>query len=175
VSAKLQTVHVRVNDAATGQPTPCRVRFTDAEGRYYAPFGRLTEFATAPGEDVGGNLLLGDKAFAYIDGTCEIDLPSGQLFVEVHKGPEYEPLFRELNVSPGKLAVRLALKRWTNLNEEGWYSGDTRAHCLSSAAALLEGMAEDLAVTNVLAAHNAVQTQPSFPNILEFRGQRPAL
>ena len=53
----MHTVHVRVNDAATGKPTPCRVRFTDAEGRYYAPFGRLTEFATGRNEDVGGNVL----------------------------------------------------------------------------------------------------------------------
>ena len=46
VSHKLQTVHVRVNDA-TGQPTPVRVRFTDDDGVYYAPLGRLTDFALA--------------------------------------------------------------------------------------------------------------------------------
>ena len=63
-------VHIRVNDAATGQPTPCRVRFTDDDGRYYAPLGRLTEFTTGWGEDVGSNLRLGDKQFAYIDGSC---------------------------------------------------------------------------------------------------------
>ena len=45
MTAALQTVHVRVNDAGTGQPTPCRVRFTGPDGTYYAPFGRLTEFA----------------------------------------------------------------------------------------------------------------------------------
>ena len=37
----LHTVHVRVNDAATGQPTPVRIQFTDENGTYYAPFGRL--------------------------------------------------------------------------------------------------------------------------------------
>ena len=41
MSAKLQTVHVRVSDVATGQPTPCRVRFTDEGGVYHAPLGRL--------------------------------------------------------------------------------------------------------------------------------------
>src|SRR5206468_16490 len=68
---KLQTVHVRVNDAATGKPTPCRVRFTDAQGTYYAPFGRLTGFSTARGQDVGGNVQTAGKAFAYMDGSCE--------------------------------------------------------------------------------------------------------
>src|SRR5581483_9400265 len=81
----MHTVHVRVNDAATGKPTPCRIRFTDAEGRYYAPFGRLTEFATGRNQEVGGNVLLGMKPHAYIDGTCEIRLPAGVLHVEIHK------------------------------------------------------------------------------------------
>jgi hypothetical protein len=60
----MQTVHLRVNDAVTGQPTPCRIRLTNAAGEYFAPFGRLTEFATGRNQDVGGNLLLGDKAYA---------------------------------------------------------------------------------------------------------------
>src|SRR5687767_12303982 len=33
----LQTVHLRVNDAATGRPTPVRLRVTNAAGTYYAP------------------------------------------------------------------------------------------------------------------------------------------
>ena len=52
----MHTVHVRVNDVSTGKPTACRVRFTDTEGQYYAPLGRLTEFATQDNENVGGNL-----------------------------------------------------------------------------------------------------------------------
>src|SRR6266481_1695136 len=97
----LQQVHVRVNDAATGMPTPCRVRFTDAAGRYYAPYGRLTEFATEMGVDVGGNVLVGDEAFAYIDGSCEIVLPPGLLRVAISKGPEYKPIETTMTLNPG--------------------------------------------------------------------------
>ena len=61
--AGLHTVHVRVNDAGTGQPTPVRIRLTDAAGNYYPPLGRLAQFATGRGQDVGGNLLLGDKHY----------------------------------------------------------------------------------------------------------------
>ena len=32
MSTKYHTVHVRVNDAATGQPTPVRIRFTGPDG-----------------------------------------------------------------------------------------------------------------------------------------------
>lgn len=180
MNGPLQTVHVRVNDAATGQPTPARVRFADAEGNYLAPFGRLTSFATGKNQDVGGNLLLGRKAFAYIDGTCEIALPPGPIHVEIHKGPEYVPLEQDVTLAAGKLALRLPLQRWLDLRKEGWYSGDCRAHFLSPFAALLEGQAEDLAVVNLLAREYQVaaadgKTYPAISNLLAFTGQEPAL
>jgi hypothetical protein len=176
----MHTVHVRINDAATGQPTPVRVRFTDRVGRYYAPFGRLTEFATGSNQDVGGNLRLGSEAFAYIDGSFEINLPAGPIHVKVHKGPEYQPLQCETVLAQGKLALRYNIERSADLRKQGWYSGDTRAHFLSPHAALLEGMAEDLAVVNLLAAEcqfsgSRGETFPTIPNILAFSGQSPIL
>jgi hypothetical protein len=133
----LQTVHLRVNDAATGRPTPVRLRVTDTAGAYYAPFGRAAEFAHGVNEDVGGNLLLGRDRWSYIDGTCEIAVPSGELIIEAGKGPEYRPLCERVNLVAGKMALRLAIERWTDLRAEGWYSGDTRAHFLTPHAALL--------------------------------------
>ena len=202
MNAKLQTVHVRVNDAATGLPTPCRVRFTDGAGKYYAPLGRLTEFAKGFAQDVGGNLLLGQEQFAYIDGTCEVQLPPGQITVAVRKGPEFRPIQETIDLHTGKLALRFEINRWINLREQGWYSGDAYARFLSPHAALLESAAEDLAVVNLLAAEyeawnltpqwdaSAAQVEYSDPtvqveyrekqhkhisNVLAFSGQRPAL
>src|SRR5207245_3711782 len=117
--------------------------FTDAEGKYYAPFGRLAEFAKGLAQDVGGNLQLGQEKFAYIEGACEIRLPPGQITVWVSKGPEYIPLSETLELSPGKLALRFEISRWINLRQQGWYSGDVFARFLSPHAALLEGAAED--------------------------------
>ncbi len=176
----MHTVHVRVNDAATGKPTPCRVRFTDAEGRYYAPLGRLTEFATGRNQEVGGNVLIGMKPHAYIDGTCEIGLPVGPIHVEIDKGPEYTPLRLQANVGPGKLALRFTIERWTDRRADGWYSGDIRCHFLTPHAALLEAQAEDLAVVNLLAVECQApgpfgRTYPAVPNLLAFSGQRSAV
>ncbi|HZY90322.1 MAG TPA: CehA/McbA family metallohydrolase [Gemmataceae bacterium] len=172
----MHTVHLRVNDAATGKPTPACVRVLDAGGAYRAPFGRLAEFATGPGEDVGGNLLLGAERFAYIDGACEVRLPPGPVTVEVSKGPEYSPLRREVTLGPGQISLRLAVERWTDLRPEGWYAGDTRATELSPHAALVEGAAEGLAVVNLLARERPGQGgAPAVPNLLAFSGTRPAL
>jgi hypothetical protein len=176
----LHTVHVRVNDAGTGQPTPARIRLTNPEGDYFAPFGRLAEFATGRNQAVGGNVLLGMKPYAYIEGSCEVRLPAGPIRVEIHKGPEYKPLSLGTVLGIGKMALRFTLNRWMDLRQERWYSGDTRAHFLSPHAALLEAAAEDLAVVNVLAIECRVpgpydRDYPAIPNILEVSGQRPAL
>jgi hypothetical protein len=171
------TVHVRVNDAANNKPTPLRVRFLDDSGGEYAPFGRLTRFSEEQGVDVGGNVRLGAERFAYIDGACEIRLPAGNILVEGTKGPEYSPLSRRVTLGPGQISLRLGVERWIDLRQEGWYSGDTRAHALTPHAALLEAVAEDLAVVNLLAEETraAGERPVSLPNILAFSGTVPAL
>jgi hypothetical protein len=175
-----QTVHVRVNDAATGQPTPCRVRFTGADGTYYAPLGRLSDFATGRNQDVGGNVLLGTKQFAYIDGVCEIPLPAGRIAVEIVKGFEYQPVRQETNLAPGQLALRFTLDRAFDPQADGWFAGDTRVHYLPPHAALLEGAAENLAVVNLLVNECTVidsygKLHPALPNITAVSGQHPAV
>ncbi len=176
----MHTVHVRVNDAATKLPTPVRIHFRDADDNYLAPFGRLTEFATDLGVDVGGNVDYGNRKYAYIDGTCEIRLPSSPVTVEVHKGFEYKPLREVIRVGAAKLALRLGVERWIDLRSLGWYSGDTWAQFLTPHAALLEAGAEDLAVVNLLASETPVwgeggHQHPAVANILAFSGQQPAL
>jgi hypothetical protein len=172
----MQQVHLRINDAATGKPTPVRLRITDAEGRYYAPYGRLTEFATGVNQDVGGNVQLGAKKWAYIDGACEILLPPGKLHVEIAKGPEYKPIDEEVTLLAGKMSMRFTIERWCDMRSQGWYSGDTRVHFLTPDAALLEGQAEDLAVVNLLALETQVRDitgleRRAIPNVVSFSGQ----
>lgn len=176
---KPKTVHVRINDAATGTPTPVRVRFTDAAGNYHAPFGRLTHIPVVPAWGVGGNVLIGDEAWAYIDGACEIDLPPGDIRVQAVKGPEFKPVDQTIHFLPGRLSLRLPIERKLDLRAEGWFSGDADCRHLSPAATLLEAQAEDLAVVNLLAAKVAVHSEQAqahwLSNILAFSGQQPAM
>jgi hypothetical protein len=171
VSRPLHTVHVRVNDAATGQPTPVRISFTGSDGQYYAPFGRLAridEKAIEGFESIAleGNLLL-DEPAAYIDGNCEIALPPGPITVDIRKGFEYRPIHTVVDLPSGKMALRFNIERWIDLRADHWYSGDIAFWCLTPHAALLEGAAEDVAVVNLLAS--------KYGNLVAFSGQRPAL
>jgi hypothetical protein len=172
----MQQVHLRINDAATGQPTPARLRITDAAGTYYAPFGRLTEFATGVNQDVGGNVQIGAKKWCYIDGACEILLPPGQLHIEIAKGFEYKPIDETIELIAGKMSLRFTIERWCDMRKEGWYSGDTRVHFMSPDAALLEGQAEDVAVVNLLVCATEITDQfgkrhQAIPNVPSFSGQ----
>jgi hypothetical protein len=171
------TVHVRVSDAATGQPTPVRLRLVDAAGVCRTPFGRLSAFASGRGEDVGGQVRLGDAAFVYIDGICEVHLPPGPVRVEVHKGPEYRSLNREVVLGPGKIALRLTIERALDWRPRGWYSGDGRAQEITPHAARLEGAAEGLDVVNLLAYERPPRGDHpgAFVNLLAFSGVQAAL
>lgn len=170
------TVHVRLTDSATNSPSPVRIRF-NAGGRSLAPFGRRSEFPSAPGVDVGGSVLIGGQQHHYIDGNCEISLPAGEVDVEVAKGPEFLPLRRTVVLGPGQISLRLNVERWTDLRRQGWFSGDTQVLYPDPHAALLEGAAEDLAIVNLLAHERGPECgQPlSLPHVLAFSGQKPAL
>lgn len=166
-----QQVHLRFNDSATAQPTAVRLRVTDAEGRYHAPYGRRVQFALEPGVDVGANVSLNDEAWAIIDGACEITLPPGPLRIQARKGPEYRPLDVEVELLAGKMSLRFAMERWTNLASLGWFAGDSCAFEMSPHAALLEAMVEDLAVVDLLVR----ERDGTLANILAYSGQQPAL
>lgn len=166
--------HLRVNDEATGRPVPVRLRITDAAGAYLPPLGRLADFATDPGRDVGGHVRLGGRAHAFIDGTCEALLPPGTLTVEIDRGPEYTPVCREVGRTAGQLALRLGVRRWADHAAAGWFAGDARAHDLTPRAAALEGAAGGLAFVHVL-ARQRVGPPACVSGLLDFSGPEAAL
>ena len=126
------TVHLRIADAATGKPTPVRLRISGPADETYPPLGRLAEFAPGPNEDVGGHLWQDKRAWCYIDGACEVRLPADvPLRVRASKGPEFTPLDRTVTLAPGQMALRLQLDRWSDVRAAGWFPGDARCHSLS--------------------------------------------
>jgi len=174
-------VHVRVNDSGTGQPTPVRIRFAGPNGEYFPPLGRPAEFPVGRNEDVGGHVYLNQKRYAYIDGTCEIPLPTAvPLSVEISKGPAYLPIRQTVTLGEGQLSFRFALQKWDTFGTNPMWAADTRCHFISPHAAQLEGAAEGLDFVNLLAT---VQDFPSadghlyrvIPNITALSGQQPAI
>ena len=68
-------VHVRVEDETTGNPVGARIHFRSAQGAYFAPHGHQADVNDAWFEDLGGDCRTRGTPYAYIDGTCQIELP----------------------------------------------------------------------------------------------------
>jgi hypothetical protein len=163
-------VHVTVVDDESGQPLPCRVHFRSPEGVPYQPHGHHDHLLSDMNTwhlDVGGDLRLGHITYAYIDGKCQGWLPRGDVLVDVAHGFEYEPLRTTVQIQPGQRELTLRLKRWTDLNAERWFSGDTHVHFLSTPGAHLEAQGEDLNVVNLLQS----QWGHLFTNTEDFLGR----
>jgi hypothetical protein len=163
-------VKVTVLDDETGKPVPCRVHFRSPEGVPYQPHGHHNHVNGNRNSwhvDVGGDLRMGQITYAYIDGTCQGWLPRGDVIVDVARGFEYEPVRTRINIAPGQQELTLRLKRWINMNERGWFSGDTHVHFLSERGSHTESMGEDLNVVNLLQA----QWGSLFTNTEEFTGE----
>jgi hypothetical protein len=142
----------RILDGGTRRPTPVRLAFRSREGRYIPPYGHRTEVNTGWFQDYGADVSVGDAQFAYVDGTFQVELPVGEVFVEASKGFEYAPLRRRLAIEPAQRELVLEISRFTNLRAKGWVTADTHVHFLSPSTAVLEGQAEGLNLVSLLAA-----------------------
>jgi hypothetical protein len=177
----MPTIHLRINDGATGQPTPVRLRVTTEAGGHFAPLGRTLEFPTGRGELPGGlHLRLGRERWCTIDGSCEITLPAGvPLRVQATKGPEYRPVDELVTLKPGQMTLRYVIDR-VNHAPAGFRSCDGHAEFLTPHAAAIEAAAEGLDAVQLLAfdfpaAALDGQTYHHLPNLEAFSGQTPAL
>ncbi|GIT58773.1 MAG: hypothetical protein Ct9H300mP19_07210 [Dehalococcoidia bacterium] len=125
-------VHGKIIDSSSGKPTPARIHFRSPDGRYFPPYGHTHEVNDNWFEDYGADLLLGDTQYAYVDGTFQGELPVGDVFVEVAKGFEFEPVRQKLRIKPGQRDLEIPIERNSNLRQSGWVTADTHTHFLYS-------------------------------------------
>ncbi|HEY3061717.1 MAG TPA: CehA/McbA family metallohydrolase [Chloroflexota bacterium] len=162
-------VETVVVDDATNQLVPCRIHFRSTHGVPYQPHGHHSHIFSDMDTwhiDVGGDLRLGQATYAYIDGRCAGWLPRGEVIVDVARGYEYEPLRQRVTIAPGQQRLELRLRRWANMNQQRWFSGDTHVHFLSTQGSLREAQSEDLNVVNLLQS----QWGSLFTSTEEFTG-----
>jgi len=146
-------LRVRVVDE-TGITTPVRLYVKTSDGKTSCPPGSpVYYFGLDPGR--------GREGFFVSGGDDTFPVPAGSTRLVALKGVEYEIEERTVNVPADETAeVRIQMRRWTNWNQRGWYSGENHFHAnyngsyyqrpLQSLAWL---RAEDLNVANMLVAN----------------------
>jgi TolB protein len=138
------TLHVSIADAA-GNKTAARVYLTGSDGKSWAPEGAFERVS----------VITGDHYFQS-EGDFIVPLPAGTATIEVTKGFQYRPRKEEVRIAADQsAAVTLRLERITDLQSNGWYSGDNHLHmnyggvyAETPDSLLSEADAEDLDVVN---------------------------
>ena len=150
---RLNLVSFEVRDSETGALTPSRVHVRTRQGMYLPPVGHRQEVNDRWFEDYGADLKLGQTNYAYVPGSFQMRLPASDVFVELVKGFEYEPV--RMVVNAGAISgdpVVVQMKRTSDSRRMGWITADTHVHFISPETAWLEGQAEGLNIVNLLAA-----------------------
>ncbi|HVN81738.1 MAG TPA: CehA/McbA family metallohydrolase, partial [Terriglobia bacterium] len=145
-------LHGQVVDTSTHQAIPVRLAFRSKEGRYLPPYGHRAEINDGWFQDYGADVKLMDTSFAYVDGTFQVELPVGEIYLEMTKGFEYQPVRKKLTIQANQRELNLEIARLADFRTRGWVSADTHVHFLSPSTAVLEGQAEGLNLVNLLAA-----------------------
>ncbi len=147
-----QWMRVVIRDAATGKPTPARIHISGSRGEYIAPYGHHAQINARWFEDYGADVVSGGRNFAYVQGEFKTDLPIGDLYVEISKGFEYQPIRRKVTVRPGQEVLELTVGREMDWRRDGWVTADTHVHFISPHTAWLQAQGEGVNVVNLLAS-----------------------
>ncbi len=166
VAEARQLVRVRILDEA-GREVAARVHFHGAQGEYLPPRGNHRKVNRHWFEDNYGEFVNGLNQYAYIPGSCELEAPLGEVFVEITRGYEIKPTRGSFIVTPETDEVTFTLDKLLDWGARGWVSADTHVHFLSPQTAWLEGAAEGVNVVNLLAS----QWGEMYSNVSDFDGR----
>ncbi|MGC8641620.1 MAG: CehA/McbA family metallohydrolase [Isosphaeraceae bacterium] len=167
VTPATQRVKLRILDSS-GKPVAVKLHLHGEAGEYLPPLDRHRIPNPFWYEDWSVDYINEQAHYCtYIPGEAIVDLPLGQVFVEISKGFEVAPIRKRLPVDPSTTEVTFRIDRVLPWRERGWVTADTHVHFLSPPSANLEGAAEGVNVVNLLAS----QWGELMTNVGDFDGK----
>ncbi len=167
VAPATQRVNLKVVDSS-GRPVAVKLHIHGEAGEYLPPVDRHRIINGAWFEDYSVDFLHdGLHSTAYIPGETWVDVPLGNVYVEVSKGFEIRPVRTVIEVSPETTDIVIPIEKVLPWREKGWVTADTHVHFLSPMSALLEGAGEGVNIVNLLAS----QWGELMTNVGDFDGK----
>lgn len=116
-----------VVSAATDMPLAARVCLQSAEGAWHFPKSAVAEGSAVEyrKQRQAGSVEMHTTLSAH---PFAVELPPGKYTLTVERGKEYLPHQQEVMVGKEPVELRIPLRRWVNMAQQGWYSGDTHVH-----------------------------------------------
>ena len=130
-------LRVHVVDDSSGSPIAARVYLS-----------RANEPILPPGFP---SYARGDERHFLVTGDFELDLRPGPYMIRIERGLEYIPEEIDVDV-PGRTSFAVRLRRWIDMQREGWYSADMHVHRDPADIPLIL-RAEDLAFVPTITTH----------------------
>ena len=134
LSDSAATLKVKVVDKATGKPTACRINIIGPDGNYYEPknlplepFNSDNAGCHRNGETHPPSRYFGWYFYALDE--FSVDVPAGEIRIEVWKGYEYRPVVKTVSIAAkATKAVQIEIARTSDMQQHGYWSGDTHIH-----------------------------------------------
>lgn len=117
-----------IRDADSGELLPARISIQSADGAkwFFAKSADVKGSALVYDRVRGSNSI--EKHTTLSAHPFVVDVPPGKYTLTVERGKEYLTATQDVDVSEKPASVTIKLKRWINMAERGWYSGDTHLH-----------------------------------------------
>jgi hypothetical protein len=168
INPATQRVTLQVMEKQSNKLAAVRLHIHGQAGEYLAPIDRHRIPNPAWFEDYSVDYVNGSFHYStYIKGETAIDLPLGNVYIEVSKGFEMKPVRKVVSVKPSTEEIVIKIDRVLPWRERGWVSADTHVHFLSPSSALLEGAGEGVNIVNLLAS----QWGELMTNVGDFDGK----
>ena len=153
--------------ADSGEPAPAMVRLVwRTDGRDRKPSNAI-ELAHQFDIDGGLDLDLSGRRYAplpgplrgfywAVPGPFDMSLPPGEWEITVRRGLEHIPVFETILIEEGQVTEKTYQpRRWVDMQERGWYSGDGHVHVRirtdrDAENVMTWAQAEDVHVANIL-------------------------
>jgi hypothetical protein len=122
-------LRAEVVDADTGRAIPSRVSIRGADGSWFFPESDSPQGSALPYRKTA----IGHPAIVEMHTTLSahpfsVRLSSGRYVITAERGKEYHLERREIAVGAEPVDVVIRLRRWVDMPQAGWYSGDTHTH-----------------------------------------------
>ena len=161
-------MRIRVREKASGKPVPVKLHLHGESGEYLPPVDRHRQPNGGWFEDYAPEFQNQGRHYCtYIPGETMVDLPLGNVYLEVSKGFEIRPIRKTIRVERSTEIIDLSIEKLLPWRERGWVTADTHVHFLSPATAQLEGSGEGVNVVNLLAS----QWGELMTNVGDFDGK----